>query len=170
MKLAAPFALRDICALTIVMVAVLSSWVFSQTAEVHAKPLTDTDVQLLRQDVQSMKNRIITDTMNFNEKEAAAFWPVYKEYAAEQHSIADKRLALITDYAQNLNKMDDTKARALTDRMFAIEDETQALRKEYFPRFEQALGAKRAAKFYQVDNRLTLMVNVQIASEIPLIP
>jgi Spy/CpxP family protein refolding chaperone len=169
MKPAAPFALKDICALTIVMAA-LSSWVFSQTAEVHAKPLTDADFQLLRQDVQSAKNQIITDTMNFNENEAAAFWPVYKEYAAAQHSIADKRLALIRDYARNLDTMDDTKARALTDRMFAIEEETQALRKEYFPRFEKALGAKRAAKFYQVDNRLTLMVNVQIASEIPLIP
>ena len=117
-----------------------------------------------------MKTKIITDTMAFNDKEAAAFWPIYKEYAAAQHSIADKRMAVITDYAQNLDKMDDAKARDLTDRMFAIEDETQALRKKYFPRFEKALGAKRAAKFYQVDNRLSQMVNIQLASEIPLIP
>jgi hypothetical protein len=54
--------------------------------------------------------------------------------------------------------------------MFAIEDETQTLRKEYFPRFEKALGAKRAAKFYQVDNRLSQMINLQLASEVPLIP
>jgi hypothetical protein len=150
--------------------AVLSSWSVSQTSEVHAKPITDADVKLLREDIQSMKTKIITDTMAFNDKEAAAFWPIYKEYAAAQHSIADKRMAVITDYAQNLDKMDDAKARSLTDRMFAIEDETQALRKKYFPRFEKGLGAKRAAKFYQVDNRLTEMVDIQLASEIPLIP
>ena len=42
-----------------------------------------------------------------------------KEYAAAQNSIAQKRLALITDYAQNLDKMDDAKARDLTDHLFA---------------------------------------------------
>jgi len=136
----------------------------------QAEPITDADVQLLRQDLQSVKNQVITDTMSFNEKEAAAFWPVYKEYAAAQHSIADKRLAVITDYVQSLDKMDDAKARDLTHRMFAVEDETQALRKQYAARFEKALGAKRAAKFYQVDNRLTEMVDLQIAAEVPLIP
>ena len=169
MKPAVPFALRNIFALTMLMTA-LNFCAFPQTTEVRAKPITDADVQLLRQDLQSVKNQVITDTMSFNEKEAAAFWPVYKEYAAAQHSIADKRLAVITDYVQSLDKMDDAKARDLTHRMFAVEDETQALRKQYAPRFEKALGAKRAAKFYQVDNRLTEMIDLQIAAEVPLIP
>ena len=163
------FALKEIGALTIVSVSLLS-WSFSQTVEVRAKPITETDVQLLRQDLQSIKNQIITDTMGFTEKERVAFWPIYKEYAAAQHVLADKRLAIVTDYAKNLDKMDDTTARGLTDRMFALEDETQRLRRQYFSRFETALGAKRAAKFYQIDNRLTEMVNIQLASEIPLIP
>ena len=169
MKCALRFALMEMCALAFAMV-VLSPAIFSQTADVRAKPITDAEVQLLRQDIQSVKNQVIKDTMAFNEKEAGAFWPVYKEYSAAQHSIADRRLAIVTDYAQSLDKMDDAKARDLTTRMFAIDDETQALRKTYFPRFEKAVGAKRAAKFYQVDSRLTQMVNLQLASEVPLIP
>jgi hypothetical protein len=169
MKRTGGFGLVGIIDLTIVMV-VLCLMASSQTADVHAKPITDADIQLLRKDIQSVKEQIITDTMTFNDNESAAFWPVYKRYAAAQHSIAVKRLAVITDYAQNLDRMDDTKARSLTDRMFSIEDETQTLRKEYFPRFEKALGAKRAAKFYQVDNRLSQMINLQLASEVPLIP
>ena len=66
--------------------------------------------------------------------------------------------------------MDDQKAKDLSQRMFAIDDDLQGLRKRYFLRFEKALGAKRAAKFYQVDNRLTLIVNLQLSSEIPLVP
>lgn len=169
MKRAVPFALKKTCALAIV-IAALNFWAFPQTAEVHAKPITDADIQLLRQDVQAMKNQIITDTMSFNEKEAAAFWPLYKEYAAAQHSIADKRLAIVTDYVKNLDKMDDAKAHDLTQRMFAIEEETHTLRKQYSPRFEKALGAKRAAKFYQVDSRMGEMIDLQLASEVPLIP
>jgi Spy/CpxP family protein refolding chaperone len=142
----------------------------AQNVEVKAKPLTDNDIKLLRQDLQSAKDQIITDTMQFTTAENATFWPTYKEYSGEQHAIADKRLKLITEYVQNLDKMDDTKANSMTERMFQIEDDTQSLRKKYYPKFVQALGAKRTAKFYQVDNRLTMMMNVQLASEIPLIP
>ena len=155
---------------SLVLFAVLSPSAVAQTVEVKAKPLTDADIQLMRQDVQAQKNQIITDTMNFTQSEAANFGPVYKEYASAQQAIAAKRWNLIVDYAQNIDKMDDQKAKDLSQRMFAIDDEIQSLRKAYYPRFEKALGAKRAAKFYQVDNRLNLIVNLQLSSEIPLIP
>ena len=151
-------------------VIALSVPTFSQTVEVRADPITDADIQLMRQDLQKQKNQIITDTMTFSDSEASAFWPVYKEYASEQHTIAAKRFDVIIDYAKSLEKMDDSKARDLSNRLFAVDDETLALRKKYYPRFEKALGAKRAAKFYQVDNRLSLLINVQLSSEVPLIP
>lgn len=149
------------------MVSVLA---LAQTPTVEAKPLTDQDIKLLREDVQAVKDDVIRHTMEFTEAEDAVFWPVYREYAKEQRIIAEKRFKLITDYAQNLDKMENSKASSLTQQFFQIEDDTQALRKQYFSKFEKALGAKRAAKFYQVDNRLTMIVNIQLASEIPLIP
>jgi len=154
----------------VLLVVVLSAPAAAQTTEVKAEPLSDADVKLIRQDVQAQKNQIISDTMAFNESEAAAFWPLYKEYAAEQHSIGTKRLNLIVDYAQSIDKLDDYKAHDLSQRMLAIDDDFQNLRKRYYPRFEKALGAKRAAKFYQVDSRLNLIINLQLTSQIPLIP
>jgi hypothetical protein len=142
----------------------------AQTAQVQAKPLTDDDIRLLRQDVQSAKTIIIRHTMLFNETEDKAFWPVYNEYAEAQHSIADKRLAVIMDYAKSIDTLTDSDASSLSQRMLQVDDDTQALRKKYLPKFEAAIGAKRAAKFYQVDNRLTMIINIQLASEIPLIP
>lgn len=156
--------------LPLAALTILSAFATAQTATVQAKPLSDQDIKLLREDVQSIKDDVIRDTMMFTSKEDAAFWPVYREYAKEQHSIAEKRLALITEYAQNIDKLDDAQASALTQRLFRIEDDSQALRKQYFSRFEKALGPKRAAKFYQVDNRLSMVVNLQLASQIPLIP
>lgn len=66
--------------------------------------------------------------------------------------------------------MDDATASDLAKQQFDIENETAKLRSEYWPTFAKAIGAKRAAKFYQVDNRLSLMVNLEMASDIPLIP
>ena len=118
---------------------------FCQNAGVTATPITDSDIQLLRQDLQAEKNKIIADTMTFSTQEATAFWPVYEDYAKEQHAIAQQRLELITEYAKSLDNLTDAKAHAMTERLLTIQGETLALRKKYLPRFEKALGAKRAA-------------------------
>jgi hypothetical protein len=141
----------------------------AQTVEVTATPLSDSDIQLLRSDVQAERNDIITHTMAFNDQESAAFWPIYRDYARDQQVIGDDRWKLIKTYADNYDTMDDAKAAELAKQMFSIDSRTVTLRENYWPKFEKALGAKRAAKFYQVDNRLTLMINLKLSSEIPLI-
>jgi len=149
---------------------VLSITAGAQTVEVKAKPITDTDIQLLRSDIQSAKNDVIAHTMQFTDAESTAFWPLYRDYAHDQQTVGDARLQLIMDYAQHYGNMSDATANELTQRFLDIESRLVALRQNYWPKFQKALGAKRAAKFYQVDNRLTLMLNLQLTSEIPLVP
>jgi hypothetical protein len=147
----------------------LSAILVGQTANVSAKPLSDSDIQLLRSDVQAGKNEIITATMQFTDAESTAFWPVYRDYARDQQLIGDERVALVKDYAAAYDTLDDNKAKDLVQRMINIEDKTLNLREDYWPKFMKALGAKRAAKFYQVDNRLSLIINLQLTAAIPLI-
>lgn len=150
--------------------ALLTATASAQTATAAAMPLTDSDIQLMRSDVQADKNEIIHATMQFTDAESAAFTPVYRDYARDQQKIGDERLELIKDYAKYYDTMDDAKANDMFQRMNNIEDKTLKLRADYWPKFMKALGAKRAAKFYQVDNRLSLIINVQLTSAIPLIP
>jgi hypothetical protein len=125
---------------------------------------------LLRSDVQSVKNQIIADTMQFTDAESKVFWPVYRDYARDQQLIGDDRVQLISDYAKNYDSLDDPKAKDMMQRMISIEDRNLNVREDYWPKFMNALGAKRAAKFYQVDNRISLIINLQLTDEIPLIP
>ncbi|MGA8492708.1 MAG: hypothetical protein WB711_19960 [Terriglobales bacterium] len=155
---------------TCALLATLTVAASAQTADASAKPLSDTDIQLLRADVQAGKEDIIAHTMQFTDAESKAFWPIYRDYANDQQKIGDERLQVIRDYATNYDTLDDTKARDLVQRMINVEDKTLNLREDYWPKFMKALGAKRAAKFYQVDNRLTLIINMQLADAIPLIP
>jgi len=154
---------------TCVLITMLSAVAPAQTADTTTKPLSDSDIQLMRSDVQADKNEIILATMQFTDTESKAFWPVYRDYARDQHLIADDRIQLIKDYAADYDSMDDAKANDLFHRMSNIEDKTSKLRGDYWPKFVKALGAKRAAKFYQVDNRLNLIINLQLSSAIPLI-
>lgn len=142
----------------------------AQAVDPSVKSLSDADIQFLRSDTQANKHQIIADTMQFTDAESTAFWPVYRDYARDQQVIGDDRVRLIKDYLQNYDGLDDNKARDMVQRMINIEDRTLNLREDYWPKFMKALGAKRAAKFYQVDNRLTLIINLQISDNIPLIP
>jgi hypothetical protein len=133
------------------------------------RPITDDDIAVLRQDVQAGKTDIITRSMSFTADQASAFWPVYKTYAEEQKAIGDQRVALIKDYAANYGTMTDAQADSYIARALKFDHDTLALRQKYVPLFEKAIGAKQTAKFYQVDNRLSLLVNVQLASLLPII-
>src|SRR6266852_6332165 len=67
--------------------ALLSAVASAQTVEVTVKPLTDSDIQLIRSDVQAGKNDIIAHTMQFTDTESQACWPLYRDYARDQQVI-----------------------------------------------------------------------------------
>ncbi|MEJ2010426.1 MAG: hypothetical protein P8Z30_20115 [Acidobacteriota bacterium] len=168
-----------IIGLQLAVLAGLSGLVaFAQTEEsptqteviVEAKPLTESDIELLRQDVQSKKMEIITAAMNFTDAEASAFWPVYRDYANQQQKMGDKKYQIIKEYAANYDNMSNAKAAELTQQMFQLDKATFENRTAYWPRFEKVLGAKRAAKFFQVDRRLSLMIDLELSTDIPILP
>ena len=133
------------------------------------RPTTDDEIASLRQDVQADKVDIITKNMGFTDDQSKAFWPVYRNYAHDQQVIGDQRVALIKDFAANYDTLTDAQAKEMTDRALKFETDSLNLKKKYIPKFQKAIGTKQAAKFYQVDNRLTLLVNVQLAAMLPVI-
>jgi len=161
--------MRNVIALSIAALLICPA-ISAQQADTKAPTVSDTDIQLLRSDIQADKNDIIAHTMQFTDAESTAFWPIYRDYANDQQKIGDRRVQLIKDYANWADTLDDAKATNLVERAIAIDGDTSALRQNYWPKFEKALGAKRAAKFYQVDNRLSLILNVQLTSNIPILP
>lgn len=154
----------------LVMLAVLSlaSGAVAQTTTTEQSG-TDTDIALLRSDVQAQKTDVIAHTLQFNDAEGKAFWPLYREYANKQQVIGDQRVSVIKDYAEHYNTIDDATADELMGRLLKFDQARTELRAEYYPKFRKAIGAKQAAKFFQVDNRLNLLIDLQIASAVPII-
>jgi hypothetical protein len=133
------------------------------------RPVTDDDIAVLRQDIQADKTEIITRNMQFTDEQSKAFWPVYRNYAHDQQVIGDQRVSLIKDYAANYDHIDDIQAQSYITRALKFEEDGLKLRKSYVAKFEKAIGAKQTAKFYQVDSRLSLLVNVQLEALLPII-
>ena len=131
--------------------------------------VTDKDLQLLRQDVRSQKKQIVAANMQLTDAEAEKFWPVYDQYTAELTKLGDTRVALIKQYAQNYDTLTDAQANDLMQKWGGLEESVAQLRLKYIPNFEKVVSAKKTALFFQIDRRLSLIIDLQLASAIPLV-
>ena len=126
-------------------------------------------MELLRSDLRTQKVAIVTEVMQFTQEEGDKFWPIYREYEGELTKIGDMQIALIKDYAAHWENMTDAKSKEIVTQWFDIQDKELMLRKSYFKKFEKVLSATDAARFLQVENQIGLLIDLQMAMEIPLI-
>jgi hypothetical protein len=83
--------------------------------------------------------------------------------------LGDARLALIKDYGKSYDTMTDAQADDLLKRMTALDKSAASLREQWIPKFRKVLNGKQTALFFQLDRRIGLLIDLQIASEIPLV-
>jgi len=129
---------------------------------------SDRDLELLRKDVRSLKKQIIAANMVLTDVQAEKFWPVYDLYTAEGVKINDTKVALIQEYAQNYDTMTGDQAESYLRKRAAVEESIMQLRVKYIPTFRKVLSGRETALFFQIDWRLGLMIDLQLA-QMPLI-
>ena len=135
-----------------------------------AQAQIESAVEIMRSDVRTQKMQILTAAMEFTSEEAAAFWPVYREYENALSAVWDQRVANIKEYAANYESMTDPVARKIIEKAFANDEAQLAVEKEYFEKIAEILPLTKAARFIQVENQLNRMIETQIGAELPLVP
>ena len=126
-------------------------------------------IELLRKDVRQQKSEIMGAMMALSADDAAKFWPIYSEYDAELTKLNDQRIENIKEYARNYNQMTDAKADELVQKSLAYQKQRAELLASTYGRVKQALGAVNAARFAQVEHQLLLIIDLQIASSLPIV-
>lgn len=127
-------------------------------------------VEVLRSDIRTQHQAIVLSNLNLTEAQSAAFTPIYDTYAAELKKHWDKRIALVKDYAKQYETMNDVAAADLMKRMTALEKENITLRDKYAKKLTKVLPTTIAARWVQIERRLNMLVELQLADEIPLMP
>jgi hypothetical protein len=128
-----------------------------------------TYVELLRVDVKTKKAAIFTEIMQFNDQQAGKFWPIYNEYDGELQKLNDQKLAGIQEYAKNYGTMTDEKADELAMLALELENKRNGLKKTYYEKVREQLGGIIAARFLQIENQLLMVIDLQIASSLPIV-
>ena len=124
--------------------------------------------ELLRSDVRAQKVAIITEVMDFTDEESAAFWPIYRDYDLEMSKLGDERVAMIADYAKNYEQLTDDVADRLATKAIDLEGRRREALGKCYENVKKALGAKTAMRFLQVEHQLLLLIDLQIASSLPI--
>ncbi|HRH69461.1 MAG TPA: hypothetical protein PLB89_08155 [Flavobacteriales bacterium] len=127
-------------------------------------------VELVRSDLRTEKQAIVLSSLQLTEPQSALFMPIYDEYNTAMKSHWDKKIQLIKDYGAKYQTMNDETAASLMGRMNKLEAEGAKIRTTYTKKVAKVLPTTIAARWNQVERRIAMLIDLQIADEVPLMP
>ena len=131
--------------------------------------ISDQDMNLLRKDLRSKRKQLIAANLKLTDTEAAKFWPVYDQYVTELIAINDKKFAVIQGYADNWGTLTDEQSLSFIQQWTDLDIAATQLRQKYVPIVSKVLNGKKTATFMQLDRRIAMMIELQVASQMPLV-
>jgi len=129
----------------------------------------DEYVELLKQDIRLSKAMIVEAVLDLDEAQAERFWPVYQGYDKSVSKLNDKALKLIEVYSLAYWNMDPQLAEDLMKKWLELRIAREYLRQEYLRKMAFAVDKTTAARFMQIDLRLSMLMELQAAVELPLV-
>lgn len=131
----------------------------------------DEEIAQGRAMVQAGVDEMIREELALTAEEGELFWPAYAAYRSETRALMDRYTVMVTEYMGRYDSGDlsDEYASDLMETFFGIKQELLDIKRNYLPRFKEALPALKVARFYQLENKIEAEIDVQLASVVPLI-
>ena len=92
-------------------------------------------------------------------------------YAEYQIKLMEQRLGeltLISNYAENYKNMTNENSDKLMTQWSTVEEAEVALKKEYMAKFKKVMPSVDVIRYFQIENRLQLVIELRRAKAIPL--
>ncbi|MHC4205120.1 MAG: hypothetical protein ACYSTT_10755 [Planctomycetota bacterium] len=127
-------------------------------------------IDAVRNDLVDGKIGIILGVMELSDEEAEIFWQLYFDYEYELFDIGDRRVELIERFitAHRTNVLDDLEAKKMAAEWFKQEADRIGLLKKYYELIANKVSVLHAIQFLQVEHRVNTVIDLMIASELPL--
>jgi hypothetical protein len=94
---------------------------------------------------------------------------VYRQYEADLAAINDKKVSIMKDYMSRHEALTEQQAKQLAEDVFDVDQKTLDLREKCFGALEKAIPAKTIVRWLQLERRLQLLVDAQLAKDLPVI-
>ena len=148
---------------------VLSLLVFTSLSFAQIQSFDSTYIEGLKKDLAGTFKEIVKENLKLTEDEAKIFWPLFDEYMAARNPIMEKRVSITEEYMMNYYALDDATAKDLINKAVESNQDLLDLRKEYLNKMFEQLPAPLVGKFFQIDNRVSALVDLVRMSATPLV-
>lgn len=126
-------------------------------------------LDLVRTEVNFEKRALVAEAMEIPSTQSIEFWNTYSNFEIEIDRLGDQRMANIKKFAENFENMSDKVASEIASTYFSTHQDRYKIYKKYYNKFAKIIGNKKAVRFYQIMDQIQLLIDIQIASEEPLI-
>ncbi len=126
-------------------------------------------LELLKKDLNKEKRTLVAEAMDIKEENKTAFWEAYGEYETATNTLIDMRAKNIEKFADNYDKLTDEIADEIASTYISSKAKQLKIQKTTYKKMKKIMGARQAARFIQIMNQVQLLIDMQIASEVPLI-
>ncbi|HEX5667977.1 MAG TPA: hypothetical protein VFX73_04180 [Chitinophagaceae bacterium] len=130
---------------------------------------TADELAQIRQILGKEKKDLIKQFMSLNEADAAKFWPLYDEYSEKRKALADDRIDILKDYADQYAGMNDDQSKALGKRYFKNESAILKLQEKYYNKMSKSVTPLKAMQFMQAENYIQTTLRSALQDAIPFI-
>ena len=125
--------------------------------------------EILRDTIRANKKSLVAASLTLTDAESDAFWPVYDRYEAELAHVGDRLVKVLNAYTKDYKTLTDDQAKKLSEEYLSVEEDRASIRRKYFADFTKVLPGKKAARFYQIENKMNAVVRYDLAREIPVV-
>jgi Spy/CpxP family protein refolding chaperone len=134
------------------------------------KPANGTDVAMLKAAVKADKKALVASTLTLSADEAKKFWPLYDDYQRKLDALNRRISRLVEEIiAQGSKPVSDAMAKSLLKESLAIEDEEVRARRGYQNRLVKVLPTSKALRYLQLENKIRVIQDYDIATVMPLV-
>jgi hypothetical protein len=154
-----------LCALAVVAPAVGQAPATAPTDDLREA------LELFRSDVNAAKVVTLNDLLRLDEAEAAKFWPIYREYELDLAALGDRKVALIREFVSRTanGTLDDASSALIAEDFLDLQQDRISLWRRYHKKIARAISPLRAGQFLQVENQMALLIDINIAAEMPAV-
>jgi len=141
------------------------------TSPPRASAQTDQDlIEVARSVVTADRQAVVVATMQFTDTEAKGFWPLYRQYRSDMAKTSDELINLVLDYAKVYPNVPEEQAKRMLKTYTYLQQKQAEKRAAHLQKFANVLPAAKALRLAQVETRLDLLVQLQLAAGVPLTP
>lgn len=151
----------------VVLMAVIMA--VAQVARAQDKPFDGTDLQALRTAVKTDKKALVASTISLTDVEAKKFWPLYSAYQMKLDTLNRRKARAVEDLVSRDKPLSDALAKSLLAESIAIGDEEVKALRAYQNRLNRALPPRKVARYLQLENKIRVVQDYDIAGALPLV-